>query len=300
MPKPTVVILGANGALGRHVIEAILSETFRNLYTLPIRVVTRDSLKAAQIHDAKGDIKFYSADVVTGKDLDTAFDGVDVVVNLLGAGFSHNHVAEAAAAANAKLYLPSEFGALLDSNNEFINFFAAKADTIAYARGLGLKAVAVSNGPFAEFVYNTPIFGVNDPANGEFLYYGDLGTKFSVTSVRDIGKTVASLGTKDPSTIPDDVVIAGDNITIGDVPKIFKKVSGNELKLARRPLEEIRTPALKIANEGPKSAEDFATGLKGIYYTGGLNIEGKDNEFVSKGFFTFTSFEKAGESVWKK
>lgn len=300
MSKPTVVVVGANGFLGAHVIKALLSAPFRSLYTLPIRVVTRDSSKViAKVPGAEADVKFYSADVVSGAELDTAFNGADVVVNLLGVSFSHNKVADAAAAANAKLYIPSEFGLFIKDAGEFKDVLAVKSANISYARGLGLKSVAVSIGAFTEFVYTTPIFGVNAPSSGEFLYYGDLDTKTSVTSLADVGKAVASLGAKDPSTIPDDVIIAGDTLTLREIPETIKKISGKELKLVGKPLEEITTPALKVVHDGPKSVADFLTGLKGAYYSGRFYAEGKDNEFVSKGLFEFTSFEKAGEVLLK-
>lgn len=99
--KPTIAVVGVNGFLGFDVLKAMLSDTFKASYALPIRVVTRDfskiKAKLGDVTDA--DIKAYQADLQTGEGLAEAFEGANVVVNLLGFGFSHDKVAEAAAAA---------------------------------------------------------------------------------------------------------------------------------------------------------------------------------------------------------
>ena len=114
--KPTLVIVGVNGTIGKHVLNALFSSTFKSLYSLPIRAITRDASKARELapNTTDAELKFYTADIASGEGLDKAFEGADVVINLLGYSVSHSKVADAAAASKAKLYLPSEFGSDLN------------------------------------------------------------------------------------------------------------------------------------------------------------------------------------------
>lgn len=300
MSKPTLVIVGANGTLGPYVISAVLSDTFKNSYNMPIRVVTRDSSKTAAIFpNSKDDIKYYNADIATGEGLKVAFEGADVVVNLLGIGVTHNTVTDAAAAAKVKLYFPSEFGIDYVNSGKYQKLFQGKVDALKYAKSLpGLKTVAVITGTFAEMLYTVPPFaGINFPEQGQLQYFGDIDNKFSTTSLVDVGKTIAALGTKRPEDVPEIINVAGEIVSPRILHETYEKVSGNKLELVGLPLEAITTPALKIVNEGPQSQIDFLTGLKGILYSGGMLIAPKDNSFVSQGLFQFATFEKVGETV---
>lgn len=303
--KPTVVLVGANGTVGPYTIQALLSPTFRDLYSLPIRIVTRDAAKAAAVAESfsetDSDLAFYTADIESGEGLDKAFDGADVVVNLLGSGLSHAKVPDAAKAAGIKLYLPSEYGSNIPTCGEYQDLFKIKTDALAYAQGLGLKTVSIDTGAFAEWVLTIPpLAGVNFPSEGQILYFGDVDTKFTVTSLVDLGNTIASVVSKDPATLPERVVVKSDFISAQTIHDVYLKVTGKDLKLDGQPLEAITDKALKIVREGPRSMEDFVVGLRGLMSSGQLNHVGVDNEFVSKGLFEFTSFEAVAERVLQK
>lgn len=299
MSKPSVVVVGANGVLGPHVLKALVSENFKSLYQLPIRVVTRDASKSSAI--SGDDFKYYTADLLSGEGLEEAFKDVDVVINLLGTKIPHTKVADAAAAAKAKLYFPSEYGTDIENSGEYKNLFKIKIDALAYARSLGLKAVAINCGAFAEFILTVPpFFGINFPEPGKFTYYGDLSTKLSITSLVDVGKVIASVAAKDPSTIPDKVVFSGQNATIEQIKEAYEKAAGTTLEPIQLPLSEVTGPALEVAKRGAQSELDFLTGLKGAVYAGAVFHVPAQNEFVSKGLFTFTPIDEAAKYIVKK
>lgn len=303
--KPTVVLVGANGTVGPYAIKALLSPTFRAFYTLPIRIVTRDAAKAAATADSisQTDVKFYTADIESGDGLDTAFEGADVVVNLLGASVSHAKVADAAKAAGVKLYLPSEYGSHIPTSGEYKALFKSKTAEVTYARGLGLKTVSIDTGAFAEWMLTMPpLSGVNFPEKGQLLYFGDPKTTFTATSLVDLGKTIASIARKgqDPSALPDRILVKGDSISAQIIHDVYLKVTGTDLTMIGQPLEAVTVPALQIVAEGPKSMEEFVTGLRGLQSSGKMNHDGVDNEFVSNGLFEFSSFETVAERVLQK
>lgn len=302
MTSPTLVILGANGTIGEHVIRAVLSSTFRDSYAFPIRVITRDASKAGSIvPSSEADLKFYQADYTSGKGLAEAFDGVDVVINLLGLDVPQNKVADAAAAANVKLYIPSEFGCDIPNVGEFIALVTPKIEELKYAKSLKLKTVSISAGAFSEWVYGVPPFlGVNYPEAGKLTYFGDVDTKLVVTSLVDVGKVVASIAAKDPSQVPNEVRIAGDIISPQTLSATYERASGQKLELVGYPLEAITVPATKLIEEGPKSEEDLFVGLGAIIATGGFYHEATENYFVSEGLFKFTSFETVGKNLFQQ
>lgn len=302
MTKHTIAIVGVNGVLGTHVIAALLSPIFRASYNLPIRAITRDPSKARSIapDSTDADLKFFTADVVSGEGLDEVFEGVDVVINLLGMEFSHQKVADSAATAHIKLYIPSEFGVDIPNSGPYADLLRFKTEHVDYARRLGLNSVVLITSLFTEWLCSIPAFGINAPEPGEFRYYGDFDTKVATTSLIDFGKIIASIVAKDPASIPPKILTRSSVVTPRIMYETYKKTTGKELKIVALPLEEIDVPALEIVEEGAKSSEEFITGLLGLMYTGRMYNEGKDNEFVSKGKFEFQKFESVSRSVWQK
>lgn len=301
--KPTVTLLGANGVLGVHVLNALLSSTFKSSYSLPIRVVTRDlaKIKSAlgpQVADA--DVKGYSADVVTGEGLGVAFEGADVVVNLLGIEFSHNKVVDAAAAAGSvKLYLPSEFSTFNDNLGPFRDLLKIKDDALEYAVSKGLNTVAVVTGTFLELFLTFPFGGVNSPERGQFSYYGDIDTKVTSTAFADVGNTVASLGLKDPSTIPRHVLV-GDTFSLRDLKSAYEKANNTTLTEVPKPKSEIVDRALAIVGAGAKNLPEFVEVIQAVMATGRAEYEPKGNEFVSAGLFQFKTLDVVAAETAQK
>jgi uncharacterized protein YbjT (DUF2867 family) len=301
--KPTIIILGATGILGAPTIRALTSETFIHKYSLPIRVITRSPDKIKKEIPAAADpaiIKFVSADVVTGSGIAEAFDGIDVVINLLGVGsFDHNKIADAAAAAKVKLYIPSQFGTDTELAGPYKPIFVAKTEYINHIKSLGLKYTDIITGPFAEYMFTVPdLSGVNSPEPGKLQYYGDFDLKIGVTAVADIGKTIASVVSKDPATIPSKIRIYSGMVSPRIIMQLYKQVTGQELEPVGLPLEIVKEPALKVAQKGVSSMADFFVGLRGAVYDGGLYVPPVENEFVSKGLFKFTPIEEVAKQVF--
>ena len=301
--KPTVAILGINGAIGFHALNAFLSPTFSSLFTLPIRIVTRDpsKIKANVPAITDDNVKFYNANIATGEGLATVFEGVDVIINLLGTEVSHTAVIEAAAAAKPKVYIPSEFGTDIPASGPYANLFKVKTDVVDLARSKGLKTVSIVNSAFSEWLLTVPPFaGVNFPEPGQFQYYGDSSAKIDTTSLVDVGKVIASVASKDPATLPDYIRVAGDVVSPRKISDAYTAVTGQKLTDVALPLEEIVVPARKIAKEGPKSANDFLVGLRGVLYDQYMTSTHEHNEFVSKGLFKFTPFTEVAKRVLGK
>lgn len=75
-----VLVTGANGFLGRHVVTALLGRGHR------VRALVRPTARVAELEWPTG-VESYRADLRSAPDLERAFDGVDVLVHL-AAGMS--------------------------------------------------------------------------------------------------------------------------------------------------------------------------------------------------------------------
>lgn len=297
--KPTVTVLGANGALGIHVLRALVSDTFKQSYSLPIRVVTRDLSKIqASLGVTDVELKPYSANIQTGEGLDSAFNGADVVINLLAIDFSHDKIVDTAAAAGSvKLYIPSEFGTYIPGSGPFKNIFGSKIPNLEYALSKGLHAVSLAKGAFFEWVLDLPVVGLNAPEKGKFTYYGSIDTKITSTSLVDVGKVVASLAAKEPSSVPSEVLVGGDTFTLRELKAAYEKAFNVTLENVARPLEEIVQKGEEVAKNGVKSLDDFVEGLDAVLATGRLTHKTEHNDFVAKGNFKFIGLEEAAAAA---
>lgn len=301
--KPTVAIVGINGTLGERVITAILSETFKSHFSLPIRLVTGniEKTKAISSKFTEGDVRLYAANVATGDGLDAALERVDVVVNLLSDHVTHDRIADAAARAGVKLYFASAFGGPTHRTKHYQRLFENKHKHCVYARSLGLKCVSLENGSFIEYVLTQPyMFGINSPTAGNFEYFGDRDALQPVTSLDDVAKSLASLALKPPAEIPDDVFISGDFASPRTLREAYQRATGVLLKDDGKPLEAISVPAQEILAKGITSFEDLATVLKAYLFSGEMIGGATHNEFVSKGWFEFRKLDEVAAVVLKK
>ncbi|KAL8868331.1 MAG: hypothetical protein Q9174_005062 [Haloplaca sp. 1 TL-2023] len=149
-PLKNVIILGASGNVGTPTVSALLAAG-----TYTITALTRASSTAIfptgiKVHKIPDDYPT--------PELLTAFKGQDVVIDLLPPSNpkQQNAIADAAAEAGVKRYIPSEFGS--DTSNpkvvQMVPIFAAKADILEYLKGkegTGMSWTAVVNGAFFDW-----------------------------------------------------------------------------------------------------------------------------------------------------
>lgn len=229
------------------------------------------------------DIKFYSANVESGEDLDKALEGADVVVNLLEPEVNHSKVVENVATfKSVKLYLPSEFGADIEETDYYLPLFKPKTDALELVQKLGLKTVSIITGVFFEYAFTVPpLVGVNFPNPGQIQYYGNFDVEISGTSVADTGKVIASVVSKDPLTLPPKILINAQTMTPRLLANAYKTSTGTELEKVILPLDDIKASAFKVIKKGSKSADDFLIGLRSMFFDGKAYHQPTHNDFVS-------------------
>ncbi|VEU22130.1 DEKNAAC103143 [Brettanomyces naardenensis] len=297
--KPVVAVIGLNGAIGSHVLEALTSPTFKSNVASPIIAISR------KVPETKRPgVKYVEGSIDNAEALKEAYKGVDVVVDISSISVSHEASVDAAVANGVKLYIPSEFGTDY-SKSQFKDVFAAKAKVLEYAKAKGLKTVQIITGFFTEwFIPAPPLTGI-DVEKGTFQLHGDGKERASTTSLIDVGKVVASVAIKPVAEIPEVVVVQGSAPTFSEIAEYYESVTGRKLEYLSPISEEDTIKAAQDAiQKGLTGFEDFAKILLAVAVSGkGGNFTKKnDDEFVNPGqsLWKWVDWKSVADSTWKK
>jgi len=232
--KYVVAIAGATGRLGKEVSQVFLT-TYRPFFSRVLALVRDPASDAAQALAAQGAELHQVSESAPGPSLEKALQGVDVVVNVLGAASAEfkDALFDAALKEGAKVYFPSEFG--VDHRaNDFPGYdhpdWIHKAEHARSARERGkgaIKVVAVYTGLFLETAIG-PWFGF-DTESDTYTCVGSPTQPFTVTSKADIGRALAelalvALSPVSSERVPDDVRIAGATVSFADVRDTVQRV----------------------------------------------------------------------------
>lgn len=289
MTLPVAAIVGINGVLGPHVLNAFSSLLFRGKLTTPIKIVTSNATKARQALPQleSSDYKLItSANAATGEGLDQAFQDVDVVINIAGIGFSHNHIVDAVAASKAKVYIPSSFSipvSHLLGDYQLFNKFNAENEK--YAKSFGsFKTVPIDCGGFTEWVFSVSKWSAFKTRNSVLTYEPD--AKWNATSLADVGKVIALVASKanTPDKIPEYLALKGGQVSYSDIGKLYEKYTGKKVEITVKPAEEITGPAQKIALQGITKFQDLATLLNAVVTQGYGSFDSNAKEFINGEF----------------
>ncbi|ANB13439.1 hypothetical protein AWJ20_1730 [Sugiyamaella lignohabitans] len=250
MSKPVVAVVGFNGNLGRPIVNALTSHLFRNNFSLPVRVITRDSSKVKEDEYPASDVKFYEA-----HDLDTyvkALTGVNAVLDVRAvAALADLSLIEAAKKAGVTLYSPSDYGVDYYKAGEFRTLFKRKLDSAAHAKALGLQVVQFHTGFFLEGALKAvPKLIFVDPTNKTANYPGDGSQEVTFTSLRNIGQAVAGVLSHPFNEIPEQVYIGGDIRSIKETVQTYEQVTEISLQHQSKSVEDFVKVAQDHAAKG--------------------------------------------------
>lgn len=258
----TVAIVGANGALGTPIINALSAAPG---YKYPIIVVTRDTSKTKD----SDKVKYVQGSADEKGSLETIFKGVDAVLNISSVKANWTGILDAVKAAGVKIYVPSEFGVDYTKFPDF-HFLDLKKNHLEAARAVkGLKVVAVENGVFGEYAVNYPSFLRLDPKTNKANPINP-DAKWSTTFLDDIAAALAVVLAKPVSEIPDVLELSGSELTFREYYEIYGKQKGVTVEIV--PAESVAEARAQVKkNEETHNYDDAAFGL----YLHLLQAEGK-------------------------
>ncbi|CAO3573850.1 unnamed protein product [Mortierella alpina] len=243
----TIAVAGATGTLGAPVTNALLAAGYK------VKVLTRstaanDVLAAYQTKGAH--IVF---DAYTGKNLQNALQGVDILLSTVGTGpdFYNGQVEliDAAKAAGVKRFVASEFG--LDGIkqaklNDLHPFLTDKAKLRDYIEKSGLEYTYIFNGLFAEYL---PGFGF-DFKNKTATIHAPATTRFSITSLADIARFVA-LALSSSHSRNASLRVVSHTATFQEYVQLFEKATSSKWQIvedldARERIAKSADPASQV------------------------------------------------------
>ncbi|GJJ09344.1 hypothetical protein Clacol_003566 [Clathrus columnatus] len=230
-----VAIAGSTGKIGYLISKVFLSPSYRPFYS-EVRLFVRDtgSLKAKELAQLGGTL--VKVDMHDHEALNKALKGVDVVINALG-GPDHeakSKLLDGVLASNAILYIPSEYGVDHRFNGFEHILWTDKQKHVSRARseGVNLKVIAIYVGFFLETAFS-PAYGV-DKENKRYNIIGSKDTRTTYTAMEDIARAVVQITTmalNSPSSIPDDIRIAGTTVSWEEINRFMHRESGEEMQI---------------------------------------------------------------------
>lgn len=273
---PSVALAGASGHLGKHVLSAFLSPTFRSSFS-DIIILKRRTASPSTDEVQGATIRFYDDD-----HLDEAMVGIDVVVSTVGPG-GHgfkDKLLRAVANSQVKLYIPSEFGV-----DHYIHDFPhAEWDRKKHHFQLANEILSnetrvcrVFNGLFLEDSIG-PWFGF-DTARCHYEIVGSAETLVSYTSLGDVGSVVAQLARKDPGSVPAALHIAGVTLSVKRLASIMQDAGSGVIEISELDLASYKAETVKQGTADPSQYLRFLMGEGKINHT--AEGMGNDNELVN-------------------
>ncbi|ODV61614.1 uncharacterized protein ASCRUDRAFT_75604 [Ascoidea rubescens DSM 1968] len=231
--RPKIAVFGTNGLLGKPVLEALTSSTFSKYFSFPIIAITRDKSRFTSTNL----IEFREANLDQSNDSFTqALKDVDVLINVASLDIQLNTLLGAIVkSSSVKLYIPTQFGMELTKIQDYLPIIDIKIKHSEKARKLGIKTVDISTGLFAvpgSFLYEwLGAVGYSRDDNVATII-GDPDLKFAISKLEDIGKSVASIVSKDPNTLPDSVRIYSDLVSQEQVLERYER--SHNIKINRQ------------------------------------------------------------------
>ncbi|KAG8915349.1 hypothetical protein FRC02_004546 [Tulasnella sp. 418] len=257
-PLPNIAVAGATGNLGTHIINALLSPTFRPKFG-EIIVLSRSATSDAAKALIERGVKVVEIDVQNVDNVSDALKGTDVFVDAIVSNpdttAASSNFIKAAAKSGVKLYIPSDFGFDYQRIDFQHPLWEGKRAIREEAINAGLRVARLSVSSFLEDLFNAPL-GF-DIVNSTITVVGSADNRFSFTSKVDIGFSVASviaLWIKDPSAVPHTVLVASDTLTYENVQEILSKAYGRQFSLVTEDPNVVKKNALA---QLPKPGDNF-------------------------------------------
>ncbi|KIJ12749.1 hypothetical protein PAXINDRAFT_136866 [Paxillus involutus ATCC 200175] len=274
-PFKSFAIVGAGPRIGIPIVKAFLAAN------TPILVIARPSSNVSSLPVDDNNLTVVRADYTSAPNITKVFQEykIDVLisaVSLATGGVPAQHVlADAAKAAGVKLFVPSEFGPVVQSEE---GFAGAKLRFSKYLRSIGLPSLRIYTGLFHEFI---PWFGCVDET-GTFYIVGEGNVPVTFVAINDVaGYLVHVLTNHGPSRLFDaELRIEGHRATFSELGAMYKS------KVPVVHADAIPTEGISNAAVRQSLHQDFNMGRGSNGYNAAT---GTDDEVLAK----------SGNSLWE-
>lgn len=235
------------------------------------------------------ELEYYEAN--DEKSLKEAFRDFDIIISLAGPSADFDVLAKAVISAKPKLYIPSQFGMDLDIIPFDVLSFKVKHSRDV--RGGVIKAVDICTSHFLQKgAWNdVPSHALRlNLEDDKAIIRGEPNIKWAFTAYENVGQTIASVISKDPSTLPDKIRVWSDKIT---QEQLLNRMMGQDYPRKYISYED----SLKECKERIESvgirAEDFLLYTQTVSASGLLDFEWDSKELINpnESLFKWIKFE---------
>lgn len=224
-----VLIVGATGNLGPHIVKALVNNG-HHVSALMRSTSIADSSKTQSLTEQG--VELLEGNFEDYHSLEKACTNMDVVISCAGGDQIMNqiHLAKAAKNAGVERFIPSEFG--LDpfiAERGSCDLFDAKAAVQEQIKETGIGFTPIYTNGFMEF-WATGLgeLGPQSPPDRAKVY-GDGNMPAFMSALSDIGQYTAAI-IEDPETINKEVLIATTSSTQNEMISLWEEISGKTVE----------------------------------------------------------------------
>jgi uncharacterized protein YbjT (DUF2867 family) len=231
----TVLVAGGTGMLGSRIADYLVKET-----GVQVRLLVRDGWEDDDAKRQRVDplvtqgATIAIGDVTSPESLAAATEGVDVVVSALAGQDDvmvegQIAIAEAAAHAGARRFIPSDFAIDLFHAPSGPPQFDVRLQADAAIDALDLEVIHILNGGFMDQMLSPGFRQFVDVPAGVVRFWGTGDEPFDLTTVDDTARFTAKVATDDTAA-PGVHAISGAQVTFNGIARELEGVTGTTLK----------------------------------------------------------------------
>ncbi|KAI9832913.1 MAG: hypothetical protein M1819_003943 [Sarea resinae] len=223
-----VVVIGAGGNVGPHVLSALQSAKFN------VTVLSRESSSAT----FPSDVKVHKSDY-SHASLVSIFKGQDAIVSPVASAAvpEQKKFIDAAVEAGVKRYIPGDFGSDTTDQKvlDVVPVLGPKKDVLDYLKSKvdsGLTYTAIANGAFFDWGLQVGFLGF-DLKNHTARLFDDGSQKFSATNLPTVGRAVAAVLEKPAETANKFLFIRSVTTSQKEILAALEKATGKKWEVTK-------------------------------------------------------------------
>ncbi|KAI0456791.1 hypothetical protein F5B21DRAFT_466751 [Xylaria acuta] len=245
----TVMLLGATGNLGPHVLSGLLTAGFKVTMLSRSQPGTTSAIPS-DVRMLQSDYKFAS--------LVDAFEGQDAVVSTVSTITVQKQVSiiDAAVAAKVKRFIPSDFGSdtSVDDEDNTAGFLRDKQEVVRYLRTKeadGLSWTSLCTGPWVDWMLEegNGLLGIDVRSKTATII--DSGNQeFTASTMSLVGKATASILLRPGESKNRYVQVHSFTLTQNLILEALERITGTKFSKNKMGREELLALATKHLEEG--------------------------------------------------
>ncbi|KAI1258555.1 NAD(P)-binding protein [Xylariaceae sp. FL1019] len=283
-----ILLVGATGAIGRYITNAIVSvmpSTGQEIAIFTSAATTSSPSKSELLSSWKSKgVKVITGDITNANDVTRAYEGVDTVVSCLGrnALASQIELLRIAEESNSvKWFFPSEYGTDIEYDNtskdEKPHQNKLKVRAFIRENIKKVKCTYIVTGPYADmfFQLRNPVTGGYDVQEKRAVVIGDGEGRVGLTTMPDVGKLVVAALQHPEESEGKVLKVQSFVVSPNQILEEFEKQTGRDWKVDRVSHEALRDEEKSLWDAGNPTATGAT--LRRIWAEGGTLYEKTDN-----------------------